>query len=103
MSMPSRAEVTARLTEKLDYPPPGAQLVADKIERLHSDLREPFELWWNTGEVPTVEVEGYTVARLMTDHGLKPLAALLTLDWLLREPETAQATIARGHDRIDTT
>lgn len=100
MSIPSRSELTTRLTNELGYPQSGAQLIADKIERLRPELHEAFGLWWNTGEMPVVEVEGYTVARLVKDYSLNPLAALLTLDWLLREPEAAKATIGRGHDRV---
>lgn len=100
MSVPSRQELTGRLTSELSYTPAGAELIADKIESLQPRLREAFESWWETGELPAVEVEGYTVERLVREHSLKPLAALLTLDWLLREPRVAKATIERGHDRI---
>lgn len=100
MNIPAKTELTKRLTNELGYPPSGAPLMADKIERLRPELHEAFGLWWSTGELPRVEVEGYTVARLVKEHNLNPLAALLTLDWLLREPEVAKAAIDRGHDRV---
>lgn len=102
MSIPSRQELISRLTSELGYPLHSAELMADKVERIQPELREPFERWWDTGELPRVEVEGYTVARLMEERGLNPLAALMTLDWLLREPELARATIERGFDRVVT-
>lgn len=58
-----------------------------------SGLHESFARWWETGELPTVEVEGYTAGRLAKERSLNPMAALLTLDWLLREPEAARAAI----------
>lgn len=102
MSMPERRELTERLTSEIGYPPAGAELVADKIEGLHPELRQAFARWWGTGEWPDVEIEGYTVERLVEERGLNPLAALLTLDWLRREPEAARTTIEHGHDRIAT-
>ena len=103
MSIPSRPDLIERLTNEWGYPAYDAELMAEDIERLQPMLREPFEHWWNTGELPTVEVEGYTAASLTTEHDLTPPAAMTTLDWLLREPEVAKATIQRGYDRIDTT
>ncbi len=31
---------------------------------------------------------------------MKPPAALLTLDWLLREPDKAVASLRKGHDWV---
>jgi hypothetical protein len=102
MSIPSRQELVTRLTDELSYPPYSAQLMADKVQRLQPELQEPFERWWNTGELPAMKVEGYTVVGLMKRRSLNPLAALMTLDWLLREPELARETIERGFDSVET-
>lgn len=100
MTMPERPEIVARLTSEFGYPPSGADLVANKVEGFRPETRRAFEAWWQSGEVPGLEAEGYTVARLVEERGLNPLAALLTLDWLLREPEAARAAVDRGHDRV---
>src|SRR5512146_317559 len=91
-----------RLMRDFGYPEQGAYLVARKVQSMERSIAAAFEAWWN-GTVPErVEVEGYTVERLMREHGLKPIGAFLTLDWLAREPEKAKAAVARGYDYIVT-
>ena len=47
-----------------------------------------------------IEIEGFTIARLMRERNMKPIPALLTMDWFLREPKEAAKTVRRGHDYI---
>ena len=89
-----------RLTTEFDYPEQGSELVAQKILEMQPSLRSEFDQWWNTGIVPTLEIEGYSVAMLMSEHNMNPIAAFLTMDWLLREPEKAITSLERGHDQI---
>lgn len=63
-------------------------------------LHESFARWWETGELPTVGVGSCTAEHLVKERSLTPLAALLTLDWLLREPEAARIAIECGQDRV---
>ncbi len=100
MSIVKKEELLIRLTEEFKYPKPSVELVADKILNLQPSLQTEFQQWWRTGDVPTIEIEGYTTAELMSKHGMNPIAALLTLDWLIREPEKAKASLKRGHDQI---
>jgi hypothetical protein len=96
----NQEELLPRLISEFHYPPKGAQLVAEKLSVSKPEIQSAFLYFWNTGELPLIEVEGYTVKQLETEHGMKPIAALLTLDWLLREPEKAKASLKRGHDRV---
>jgi hypothetical protein len=89
-----------RLEKEFGYPKRGAEFVADKILALNPSLKSAFEDWWYTGELPDDEIEGYTVDKLMKEHSMNPVAAILTLDWLLREPERAKASLDRGHDIV---
>lgn len=91
----------ARLVAEFYYPPKGAALVADKILACAPDLQKAFTIWWEGGELPVVEVEGYTMERLMLEHGMNPFAALLTLDFLRREPQRALISLRKGHDRAE--
>jgi hypothetical protein len=100
MTFPDTASVTQRLMNEFEYPEQGAGMVAEQIAALVPPLRAAFSEWWETGTMPHVEVEGYTVERLRQEHSLNPLAALLTLDWLAREPEAARAAIGQGHDEV---
>jgi hypothetical protein len=47
-----------------------------------------------------MEVEGYSLARLVRDYALQEPGAFLMLDWLLKEPIAAKAALARGFDSV---
>lgn len=91
----------SRLISEFKYPPKGAALVAEKILACAPDLQRAFTTWWENGELPSVEVEGYSVERLMLEHGMNPIAALLTLDFLRREPQRALTSLHKGHDQAE--
>lgn len=95
-----RETIINRLTSEYNYPPQGAQLVATKIETLTLEIRPLFEEWWKSGYLPDFEIEQYSVKRLMDEHGMNPVAAFLTLDWLVREPKAAAASLKKGHDKV---
>lgn len=97
----NRNDVIARLIDEYNYPTKGAQLVATKLEALTIEVRPYFERWWAGGPIPNLQIERYTVRRLMEEHGMNPIAGFLTLDWLVREPEMALASLKKGHDKIN--
>ena len=95
------ADLTPRLISEFGYPKVGAQQVADKLAACNPTIKAACWRWWQTSALDAaLESEGYTLSRLMNEHGMKPVAAFLTLDWLAREPGAARASLARGHDRI---
>lgn len=100
MSYPTSNELLARLIDAFGYPAATAEAAAQKLLELRSELRPAFESWWSTGELPDVEVGEYSVGRLMEELEMNPIAAFLALDWLVREPDEAKQTLARGYDRI---
>jgi hypothetical protein len=106
MSMPTREALLSRLAGELEYPPAQVEDAANRMLAFRSPVRELFLRWWTTGETPDTAgsaetaIEGYTMARLMNDYGMEPLGALLTLDWLMREPEIASTALAEGFDDI---
>jgi len=93
-----RDYIISRLADEFGYPAEGAHLVADKLAACAGEVQASFHKWWTTGHLDVLEVEQYTVQRLMNEHGMNPVAAFLTLDWLIREPEKARTSLARGHD-----
>lgn len=82
------------------YNPAGLNIVLSSIERSDSDIREKIEHYLTNGEEPALELEGYSYATLKNDHGMNPIAALLTLDWLKRSPEEAKESLKKGHDFV---
>jgi|GEM_PF-579734 len=96
-----RHAIMHRLVSELGYSDRGASLVTDRLEASDARIQSGFLKWWNTGQIESVEVEGYDVQRLMREHQFNPIAAFLTLDWLIKEPVSAKAALARGHDRVE--
>jgi hypothetical protein len=89
-----------RLQDDFHYPASGARLVAEKIVMLSPEIKDAFITWWHEGTLPVLEVAGYTLHTLMEEHGMNPIAAFLTLDWLVRDPQSARASLEKGHDYI---
>lgn len=96
-------ELIPRLKSDFGYPENGAQLIAEKLINSSPEVQGAFLRFWETGEIPHLEVEDYTVSRLAEEHDMKPIAALLTLDWLIRDPAKAKASLKKGHDLVRKT
>lgn len=88
------------LESEFGYPRKGAELVANKLDHLSPQIARLLEQWWITREIPALELEGYTVERLMREHSMNPIAAFLTMDWILREPTAATTSLHRGKDEV---
>ena len=74
--------------------------MAESVSSMDQALQANVLKWLETGELENAEVAGYSVRDLQTKHGMNELAAFLTLDWLIREPEKATASLQRGHDTV---
>ena len=94
------SDLIPRLISEFGYSFDGAKLVAQKLCICPPKIKDAFQKWWTDGSISPVAVAEVTVHQLMTEHGMKPIAAFLTLDWLIREPDKAKASLLRGHDRI---
>lgn len=67
-----------------------ADRVLKKLDGLQPQLKPIFEKWIDDPNVrDETDYYGYSLDWLMDDYGLNFTGALLTLDWLLRDPETA--------------
>jgi hypothetical protein len=97
---PNPADLLPRLMAEFGYPRPGAELLAQKLVGMSDTVWRAFWAWWETGVLPDLAIEGYTVQRLLAEHNMKLIAAFLTLDYLCREPEKARASLRKGHDRV---
>lgn len=96
-------DLLPRLENEFGYPQSGAKLVAEKLVICDPLISGAFWEWWQTGKAKLeLEIEGFSLARLMNEHQMKPIAAFLTMDWLLREPQKAATSLRRGHDNISS-
>jgi hypothetical protein len=97
----ARQDIISRLVSGYGYSEHEAQQVAADLDTAAPAIQQAFEHWWKTGEVRLdTEVQGYTPQRLMDEYHFTPPNALLTMDWLLREPQQALSLLREGYDTI---
>lgn len=73
------------------------EAVVKKIENLSDRLKPAMDEWLKNESMPLAEVDGYSTSSLMERFtGMQYPAALFLLDWLIKDPETAQKTINKG-------
>lgn len=88
-----------RIKEELlkeGYPDFMLENTIEKIVGLTPRISQAFEKWLDNGTEPQIEVEGFSYALLKQMYGMKPIGVFITLDWLIREPEKAKKSLARG-------
>jgi prophage antirepressor-like protein len=84
-----------RLIKEFGYPETTVNRVAEALAQFQEPLASAFINWWESGVLPTIELEGYTISRLQKERGMNPIAAFLTLDWIQREPEKALRSLSK--------
>jgi hypothetical protein len=89
-----------RLVRDFEYVPGHARSVAKRLQAAAPPVRAAFLEWWTTGRISDLTIEGYSIDKLMKERRMNPVAALLLLDWLAREPERAKAGLVARVDRI---
>ena len=75
-------ELTNWLVEARGLEPDHARAVAIRLLSSTPSIRGAFQKWWLTGRIEDVEVEGYSLRRLVDEKGMSPFGALLTLSLL---------------------
>lgn len=71
------------------------------IEKMNPLLRISLEKVLKNKEAPEINLLGYTVETLKINHGMNEIAAYLTLDWILKEPDQALHSLEKGHDKVN--
>ena len=90
-------KLTEALTTRLGYAQEGAALVSGELEDLDARLRPLLDAWLEREDGSgDMEISGYSIRRLEEDYGMNFIAALLTLDWLCKEPEKALSALQEG-------
>lgn len=81
-------EIKAILLER-GYNEKQASLVAIELEMIDTNLFEPLQLWLKDETITDAEYKGLSLTRLMQKYQMTYPAALLSLDWVYKEPEKA--------------
>lgn len=82
------------LIEQLNYSERTAITTIEDIRKMNPVIRKAFLVWFTTGKKPQGELCGIHFNNLVTYRKMNPVAAFLAIDWYVKEPEAAYATIA---------
>ena len=63
---------------------------------IDESLKKGFSLWIELEKETDYTIQGITLSELKNKFGMTYPAALLTMDWLIKEPEKAIESINRG-------
>ncbi len=70
--------------------------LASQLSSLNDGLSQCLSKWLSSGEESDFEANGFSLVKLMANYKLKYPAALLSLDWVIKDPEVAVPTILKG-------
>ncbi|MDX9739251.1 MAG: hypothetical protein RBT33_02725 [Candidatus Dojkabacteria bacterium] len=73
-----------------------------KIETMNPLLKESLIKYLKEDTLDEVNLLGYTVETLRDDYHMNEVAAFLTLDWIIREPDEAIASLQKGYDTVSS-
>lgn len=79
------------------YTQRNASLVAEEMVNIAPQLQQYLEVWlMDKSYNENYEVGKYSLKRLQEERRMNYPAALLTMDWLIKEPEAALRSLNRG-------
>ena len=82
------------------YDDKGKEVLFEEYSKAGDPIKEDVGKYLNEGTVSDIEVEGYSIESLKNDHGMNELAALFTIDYLMKDPIAAKASLSKGHDSV---
>ena len=90
-------ELKDLLMRRSGYSEDYAVSILKDVECMDTLLQGIWKNWCQSEEIDDhLRVEGYTVAGLMEQFGLDFTGAILTMDWLIKDPKTAMEALAYG-------
>jgi hypothetical protein len=92
-------EITTVLTTKFQYSRDGAELIADKIHCAKHEIQDAFFRFLEFSVLPDITFEDVHIKQLIDEYDMDPIAALLTMDWITRDPKKAKASLKKGIDK----
>lgn len=85
-----------KFLEAQGVPKDQTEELSQMLEKTNPLIYNAFKTYIKEGTDPDLCIEGYTCRGLMKELGLSITGALLTMDWLIREPENAKKAIEEG-------
>ena len=85
------------LMSRLGYSEQDAIVLCADLERLDQALVPVLNRWIETGDCAGATVHsGYSIDSLCSEFEMNFIAAILTLDWIIKEPEQALSALKSG-------
>ena len=85
------------LMSRFGYSEQDISVLCSDLEQLDQALVPVLTKWIKDGECSdSTEYSGYSINSLCTEYEMNFIAALLTLDWIIKEPEQAIPAIKSG-------
>lgn len=78
------------------YTDKQANTVINDLLAMDESLKEGFSLWMKSEKETDYTIKGITLSELKKKFGMTYPAALLTMDWVIKEPEKAIESINQG-------
>ena len=83
------------LIEREGYSKPQAILVTKELNNLEDRLKPLFEHWLSTGNQQDYCMNNVRISQLMSELNMQYPAALLTIDWIIKEPDISLSVVNR--------
>lgn len=78
------------IIERLHCSEKRAAIIENDLREISPELRPLLDRWLQDGHCSDDTLyHGYSLDRLVNDKGMRFTGALLTLDWIIKEPEDA--------------
>lgn len=91
----SEKEIYDRLLNK-GFDVKTSTILAKNLVCISLELRPMLEQWLTTGDILDFQSNGISIKTIMNRYDMQYQAALLTMDWILQEPETALTALKKG-------
>ena len=79
------------------YDEKAARMVLPDLLGLSEPLKSLLKAWLeNEKQQSDYAIAGFSVSEMQKERGMNYPAALLTIDWLIKEPENAKKSLTKG-------
>lgn len=82
------------------YPYDKIHILTSGLEKISPLVKKALETFLQTNEHEEINLFGYSVQNLIAQQSMNEIAAYLTLDWIIREPDKAIKSLKKGHDIV---
>lgn len=78
------------------YPENAAYILAEDLSRVSAKLEPCLNVWLESGKELDFSAGGFSIRGLMQKFQMQYLAALLSIDWVIKDPANATVAINKG-------